>query len=76
MDGYISAALVAPTLADAEPLCDRLNRRLGLDREAWSRPVARSMADGPRDETLHRHPHPVVTPDPQCWHDQTICFHP
>ena len=34
MDGYIPTALVALTLADAERLCDRLNRRLGLDREA------------------------------------------
>ena len=53
MDGYIPAALVAPTLADAEPLCDPLNARLGLDREVWIKPVARSMAAGPRDETLH-----------------------
>ena len=53
MDGYIPTAIVALTLADAERLCDKLNRRLGLDREAWSRLVARSMAAGPRDETLH-----------------------
>ena len=53
MEGYIPTALVALTLADAERLCDRLNRRLGLDREAWSRLVARSMAAGPRDGTLH-----------------------
>ena len=36
-------ALVPMTLADAKRLCDRLDRRLGLDREAWSRLVARSM---------------------------------
>ena len=53
MDGYIPTALVALTLADAERLCDRLNRRLGLDREAWSRLVARSMAAGRGDAPLH-----------------------
>ena len=47
MEGYIPAALVAPTLADAERLYDRLNAR------PWSRPVARSMAADPRDETFH-----------------------
>ena len=53
MDGYIPAALVALTLADAERLCDRLNGRLGLDREAWSKLVARSMSAGRHDAPLH-----------------------
>ena len=53
MDGYIPTALVALTLADAERLCDKLNRRLGLDREAWNRLVARSMAAGRGDPALH-----------------------
>ena len=53
MDGYIPTALVALTLDDAERLCDRLNRRLGLDREAWSAIVARSMAAGRGDAPLH-----------------------
>ena len=53
MDGYIPTAIVALTLADAERLCDKLNRRLGLDREAWSRLVARSMAANRGDTPLH-----------------------
>ncbi|MDD9992255.1 MAG: hypothetical protein OXP75_10665 [Rhodospirillales bacterium] len=53
MDGYIPTALVALTLADAERLCDRLNRRMGLDREAWSAIVGRSMAAGRGDAPLH-----------------------
>ena len=53
MTGYIPTALVALTLADAERLCDKLNRRLGLDREAWSSLVARSMAAGRGDAPLH-----------------------
>ena len=53
MDGYIPTALVALTLDDAHRLCDRLNRRLGLDREAWSAIVARSMATARGDAPLH-----------------------
>ena len=53
MDGYIPTALVALTLDDAERLCDRLNRRMGLDREAWSAIVGRSMAAGRGDAPLH-----------------------
>ena len=53
MDGYIPTALVALTLGDAERLCDRLNRRLGLDREAWSRLAAQSMAPRRGDAPLH-----------------------
>ena len=43
MPGYVPTAMVALTLDDAENLCDKLNRRLGLDREAWSALVAKSM---------------------------------
>ena len=53
MDGYIPTALIALSLADAERLCDRLNARLGLDREAWCRLAARSMAPRRGDPPLH-----------------------
>ena len=53
MEGYVPTALVALTLDDAERLCNRLNRRLGLDHEAWSRLVARSMAAAQGDPPLH-----------------------
>jgi hypothetical protein len=53
MTGYVPTALIALTLADAERLCDRLNARLGLDRDEWSRLVARSMAAGRADPPLH-----------------------
>ena len=53
MDGYVPTALVALNLDDAEQLCDRLNARLGLNREAWLHLVGRSMhpPDGP--DTRH-----------------------
>ena len=53
MDGYIPTALVALTLVDAERLCDRLNARLGLDRDAWSALVSRSMAAARDGAPLH-----------------------
>ena len=53
MDGYVPTALVALTLIDAERLCDRLNARLGLNREAWSAIVGRSMAPGREGAPLH-----------------------
>ena len=40
MEGYVPTALVALSIADAERLCDRLNAKLGLDREAWTRLAA------------------------------------
>ena len=43
LPGYVPTALVALTLEDAERLCDRLNARLGLDREAWYALAGRSM---------------------------------
>ena len=44
------------TLDDALNICDKLNRRLGYDREAWTAMVAASMAaetPGPGDPTAH-----------------------
>ena len=43
MPGFITTALVALTLDDAERLCTQLNARLGLDRDAWWAIAARSM---------------------------------
>ena len=43
MPGYVPTALVALSLDDAERLCDKLNARLGLDREAWSALLGQSM---------------------------------
>ena len=43
--GYVPTALVALTLEDAERLCSRLNARLGLDRNAWMKLAAKSMAE-------------------------------
>ena len=53
MTGYVPTALVALSLKDAERLCDRLNARLGLDREAWCAIVGRSMAPAQDDPALH-----------------------
>ena len=56
MTGFIPTALVALTVEDAENLCDKLNSRLGLDREAWVRLAAQSMneeQDAPGDPALH-----------------------
>ena len=53
MEGYVPTALVALTLADAERLCDRLNRRLGLDHEAWTKLVGQSMAAARNGAPLH-----------------------
>ena len=52
MPGYVPTALVALTLQDAERICDRLNAKLGLDRDAWSAIAGRSMSPA-RDETTH-----------------------
>ena len=53
IDGYVPTALVALSLEEAEQLCDRLNARLGLDREAWQRLVARAMHPPEADQPLH-----------------------
>ena len=43
MSGYVPTALVALTVEDAERICDKLNRRLGLTRERWTELAAKSM---------------------------------
>ena len=53
MEGYVPTALVALTLDDALRLCDRLNRRLGLDHDAWTRLVGRSMTAARNGAPLH-----------------------
>ena len=56
MSGDIPTALAALTVENAERLCDRLNARLVMDREAWTPLAARSMGAGngaPDDETVH-----------------------
>ena len=53
---YVPTAFIAPTINDALTICDKLNRRLGLDREAWTAMAAASMhADGgdPEDGAWH-----------------------
>ena len=39
----VPTALVALTVQDAETICNKLNRRLRLDREAWTAIAAESM---------------------------------
>ena len=56
MSGFIPTALVALTVEDAERLCDKLNRRLGLTRDDWTALAARSMqaeTPEPGDVTEH-----------------------
>ena len=43
MAGHVPTALISLTLDDALLICDKLNRRLGLDREAWTAMAAASM---------------------------------
>ena len=49
MPGYIPTAMVCLTVQDAENMCDKLNRRLGLDRDAWTALVVQS-------KTIPHHP--------------------
>ena len=56
MSGYVPTALVALTLSDAEEICDKLYRRLGLDRDAWTALAANSMRAQEDD------------PDGSAWH--------
>ena len=53
--GYVPTALVALSLTDAERLCDRLNNRLGLDRNAWTALAARTMRDDSASPRRHLH---------------------
>ena len=43
LSGHVPTALIALDLDDALVICDKLNRRLGLDRDAWSAMAAASM---------------------------------
>ena len=43
LSGHVPAALVTLDLDDALSICDKLNRRLGLDREASTAMAATSM---------------------------------
>ena len=43
LSGHVPTALVALTIDDALNICDKLNRRLGYDREAWTAMAAASM---------------------------------
>ena len=53
LPGYVPTSLVALTLDDAERLCDRLNKRLGLDRTAWITLAGRSMFAGIDESRAH-----------------------
>ena len=56
MAGHVPTALVTLSLDDALSICDKLNRRLGLDREAWTAMAAASMqseTSEPGDPTEH-----------------------
>ena len=50
--GYVPTALFALSLDDALRICDRLNARIGLDRDAWSAIAGRAMSAA-HDETTH-----------------------
>ena len=56
MAGHVPTALVTLSLDDALSICDKLNRRLGLNREVWTAMAAASMqAEDPEtgDPTAH-----------------------
>ena len=56
LSGHVPTALVALNLDDALSICDKLNRRLGYDREAWTAMAAASMHAEDND------------PDSGAWH--------
>ena len=45
LTGHVPTALVALDIEDALAICDKLNRRLGLDRDAWTALAAASMRE-------------------------------
>ena len=54
--GHVPTALVTLDIEDALSICDKLNRRLGLDREAWQAMVEASMRaedDDPENDPWH-----------------------
>ena len=53
---HVPTALVTLSLDDPLSICDKLNRRLGLDREAWTAMAAASMrteVDHPKGGPRH-----------------------
>ena len=56
LDGHVPTALIALHLDDALSICDKLNRRLGLDRDAWTAMAAASMrAETPEPGDITEH---------------------
>ncbi len=56
LSGHVPTALIALDLDDALNICDKLNRRLGYDREAWTAMAAASMrAENGDPESGARH---------------------
>jgi len=56
MAGHVPTAFVTLDLDDALNICDKLNRRLGVDRKAWQATVAASMRaedDDPDSDPRH-----------------------
>ncbi len=54
--GHVPTALISLNLDDALSICDKLNRRLGYDREDWTAMAAVSMqaeTPEPGDATEH-----------------------
>ena len=54
--GHVPTALISLNLEDALTICDKLNRRLGYDRDAWQAMAAASMQaedDDPEGGALH-----------------------
>ena len=62
MSGYIPTALVALTVRDAETLCDKMNRKLGLAREDLDR--SRGALHARRDPRARR---PLQALNPRPW---------
>ena len=54
--GHVPTALISLNLEDALSICDKLNRRLGYDRDAWTAMAAASMqAEDDDPESGARH---------------------
>ena len=54
LSGHVPTSLVTLDLEDALNICDKLNRRLGFDREAWTTMAAESMrGEEPDGDALH-----------------------
>ncbi len=50
LDGHVPTALIALHLDDALSICDKLDRRLGLDRDAWTAMAAASVRARDEDQ--------------------------